>query len=762
MIKEYAHWVIKFRWLIIVATFVLVGLAAKGAPHLSFTNDYRVFFEGDNPHLMAFEHLQDTYSKNDNVMFVLAPKDGQVFTAKTLEAVQWLTHEAWQIPFSVRVDSVTNFQHTFAEEDDLIVGDLVDDISALSAMDIEAIKNIAVSEPLLVKRIISPTAHVTGVNVTIQLKGENQQKEGPEVVAKVRSLESEMHKRYPDIDVYLTGIVMMNAAFPEAAEKDMTSLIPAMFLVVLITIFILIRLVSGTFATLLVIILSVITAMGLSGWAGIELTPPSASAPTIIMTMAVADSVHILVSFIFGMRRGQSKQEAMVESLRINFQPVFLTSVTTAIGFLSMNFSDAPPFHDLGNIVAVGVIVAFVLSVTFLPAMMMVLPVRVAKGETRSTKHMEKLGNFVVEHRTKLLMTMSALVLGLAAFLTNNELNDNFVEYFEDDIQFRRDSDFASENLAGLYLIDYSLKSAESGGVSNPEFLSKVDEFANWYRAQPEVTHVNVITDIFKRLNRNMHGDDESWYRLPEQRDLAAQYLLLYEMSLPYGLDLNNQINVDKSDTRMTVSLVNLSSSEVLALEERAHQWLVDNAPASMLTFGASPTVMFANIGYTNIRSMLIGTTVALVLISVILMIALRSVKIGFISLVPNLVPAVLAFGLWGLLIGQVGLALSVVAGMTLGIVVDDTVHFLSKYLRARRERGDSAEQAVRYAFSTVGVALCTTSLVLVAGFMILSTSSFELNAGMGLMTAITIGFALLADFLLLPPILMKLDKGKY
>ncbi|MBL4763435.1 MAG: MMPL family transporter [Gammaproteobacteria bacterium] len=762
MIKKYAHWVIKFRWLIIITTFILVGLAAKGAPHLSFTNDYRVFFDGDNPHLIAFENLQDTYSKNDNVMFVLAPKDGQVFTAKTLAAVQWLTHEAWQIPFSVRVDSVTNFQHSFAEEDDLMVGDLVDDISVLSSTDMEGIKQIAINEPLLIKRLISSTAHVTGINVTIQLKGENQQTEGPEVVAKVRALESEMHQRYPDIDVYLTGIVMMNAAFPEAAEKDMTSLIPAMFLVVLITIFILIRLVSGTFATLLVILLSVLTAMGLSGWAGIQLTPPSASAPTIIMTMAVADSIHILVSFIFGMRRGQSKQEAMVESLRINFQPVFLTSVTTAIGFLSMNFSDAPPFHDLGNIVAVGIMVAFVLSITFLPAMMMVLPVNIAKGETRGTKNMEKFGDFVINHRKKLLISMSVLVLGLATFLTNNELNDNFVEYFDDDIQFRRDSDFASENLAGLYLIDYSLKSSESGGVSNPAFLSKVDEFANWYRTQPEVTHVNVITDIFKRLNRNMHGDDPSWHRLPEQRDLAAQYLLLYEMSLPYGLDLNNQINVDKSATRMTVSLLNLSSSEVLALEERAHQWLADNAPASMLTFGASPTVMFANIGYTNIRSMLIGTTVALVLISVILMIALRSVKMGFISLVPNLVPAILAFGLWGLLIGQVGLALSVVAGMTLGIVVDDTVHFLSKYLRARRERGDNAEQAVRYAFSTVGVALFTTSLVLVAGFMILSTSSFELNAGMGLMTAITIGFALLADFLLLPPILMKLDKKEY
>jgi len=168
---------------------------------------------------------------------------------------------------------------------------------------------------------------------------------------------------------------------------------------------------------------------------------------------------------------------------------------------------------------------------------------------------------------------------------------------------------------------------------------------------------------------------------------------------------------------------------------------------------------MFAHIGTRNIRSMLTGTTVALVVISFILIIALRSVKIGLVSLIPNLVPAAMGFGLWGLLVGEVGLALSVVTGMTLGIVVDDTVHFLSKYLRARREQHLNSHDAVRYAFSTVGMALWVTSLVLVAGFLVLTQSAFKLNSDMGLLTAITIAFALAADFLFLPPLLMKVDK---
>jgi len=262
-----------------------------------------------------------------------------------------------------------------------------------------------------------------------------------------------------------------------------------------------------------------------------------------------------------------------------------------------------------------------------------------------------------------------------------------------------------------------------------------------------------------KRLNRNLHGDDPEWHRMPDQRDLAAQYLLLYEMSLPYGLDLNNQINIDKSATKLDVSLNSLSSNRIIALEERAQQWLKDNAPASMLVHGASPAIMFSHIGARNIRSMLTGTTLALVLISFILVFALRSLRIGLISIIPNLVPAGMAFGLWGLLVGEIGLALSVVTGMTLGIVVDDTVHFLSKYLRARREDGLSSAEAVRYAFHTVGKALWTTSAVLIAGFLVLTRSPFELNSGMGLLSAITIGLALLADFLLLPTLLMTLDK---
>ena len=756
-VQAYGWGVIRWRWPILLVVVLLVAVAASGGRFLWFDTDYRVFFSKDNPQLKAFDELQNVYGKNDNVLFVLAPAGGEVFTAPVLTAVEQLTEKAWQIPFAIRVDSVTNFQHTRAEGDDLFVADLVSDAMTQPPEVLQEAREVALNEPLLINRLISPSVHVTGVNVTLHF-AEKSITEVPDVAAHARRLADEIRAAYPDIDVYLTGLSMLNNAFFEAGIKDMQTLVPLMYLAMFVIMFWLLRSLSSTFGTLLVVGFSAASAMGLTGWMGTGLTPPSAQAATMIMTLAVADSIHLLVTMLHEMRQGRSKREAIVESLRINMQPVFLTSLTTAIGFLSMNFSDAPPFRHLGNMTATGVGIAFILSVLFLPAVMSVLPVRVKQRTSTGKFNVEWLAETVVRRRRVLLYGSVPVLLGLALCIPLNELNDRFVNYFDERIAFRTHTDFAMENLGGMYQSEHSVGSDSANGISDPAYMDKLEEFANWYRSQPEVAHVNTISDTMKRLNKSMHGDDQEWYRLPDNRQLGAQYLLLYELSLPYGLDLNNQINIDKSATRITATLGNVSAREIRGLAVRAEDWLRANAPEAMFGRAASGAIMFSHISKRNIDSMLGGTTLALVLISGVLILALRSLKIGLISLLPNLAPAVLAFGVWGIFVGQVNLGLSIVITMTLGIVVDDTVHFLSKYLRARREQGLSAEDAVRYAFSSVGRALIVTSIILVIGFSILSLSSFDLNGSMGRMTAITIAFALIADLTALPALLMTVD----
>ena len=755
----FGSWVIRFRWLILPTTLLLVLVAASGARFLGFSTDYRVFFSKDNPQLLAFETLQNTYTKNDNVMFAVEPKDGKVFTRETLAAIEDITRASWKIPYSIRVDSVTNFQYTWADGDDLVVQDLVENAHGFTDAQLKKVQAVALAEPLLLNRLITRKSNITGINVTIN-RPQKTITETPEVTAFAREMEDKFQKKYPDINIYLTGVVFMDNAFNEAGEGDMKSLIPVMYGIVLIIMALSLRTFWGTFTTILIMAFSILTGMGLAGWSGILLTPISANAPTIILTLAVADSIHILVTLFYEMRHGKPKYEAIRESLRVNHQPVFITSLTTAIGFLSLNFSDSPPFRDLGNIVAVGVMAAYVYSVFFLPAMMAILPLRVKKVSSSHNGFIDTLGDWVIHNRNLLFWGMIIIITLLSIQIPRNIIDEKFNEYFDTRYQFRLDNDYVEEHLTGFESIEYSLGAGESGGISNPEYLKKLEEFADWYRQQPGVMYVSTLTDTMKRLNKNMHGDDESYYRLPEERDLSAQYLLLYELSLPFGLDLNNQINIDKSSTRFTAILESISTQEALDLENSAQEWLRKNAPPEMVSHGASPLIMFSHIAMRNIDSMMKGTALALLLISAILIAVLRSFKLGFISTIPNLVPMIMTFGIWGWMVGEIGLAVSVVAPVALGIIVDDTVHFLSKFRRARMELGKSTEEAVRYSFHTVGTALFLTSVILVCGFLVLTFSGFRMNVQLGYMTTISILCALLADFLFLPALLMKLDRA--
>lgn len=755
-------WVIRHRWMVIFLSLIITMAAGFGGQYLTFDNDSRVFFSKDNPQLKAFDAMERTYSKSDNVMFIITDPSGDLFNSKTLSAIEWLTEQSWKTPHSSRVDSISNFQYTYADGDEMIVEDLIMGAEDLEPAQIVLIKQRALKEPLLVDRLVSPNAAVTAVNITIQ-KPETITDAVTEVAVYTRDVAKQFRAAYPDLEFHQGGGLMFNHAFMEASMEDMSTLVPFMYAALVLVMFWLLRSFTGTLATFLIIGFSVAVAMGLAGWFGFALTPPSANSPTIILTIAIAHCIHILSTFSIHMRQGESKTEAITESVRINLEPVVLTSITTAIGFLSMNSADAPPFHTLGNIVAIGSIASMLFSLLTLPALISVLPARTPKQEVGSYhQFMESFGDFVVRKTKFLTYGTMALVALTIAGISAITLDDNFILYFDEDYTIRQYADYTQDNLTGLDLIEYSLNAGGSSDINDPAYLNKIEEFANWYRQQPHVAHVSVLTDIVKRLNKNMHNDDESFYKIPEDRELAAQYLLLYEMSLPYGLDLNNQINVDKSATRMIVVLKRATAVEIRQADENARAWLKANAPSEMATYGASISMMFAHISQRNIESMLVGTVIALLLISFILLFALRSIKIGIISLIPNLFPAAMAFGVWGYLVGEVGMVASIVGSMSLGIIVDDTVHFLSKYIRARREKGLSAEDGVRYAFTSVGKALMTTTIILVAGFAILTFSGFKLNSETGALTALAVMMALITDFLLLPGVLLKFDQKKW
>ncbi len=753
---------VRWRWAVVFLMAAFVVFMGSGGRFLEFSNNYRAFFSEENPELTAFESLQTTYTKNDNFTFVIVPESGNIFNQDTLKAVEQLTEQAWSIPYALRVDSVTNFQHTHSIEDDLIVEDLVKDAENLSDADLVAKAKIALSEPLLLHQLVSKDKKATAVNVVLQYPEESLS-EVPEAAAKARELRDQLVAQYPDTKVYLTGVSMLNNAFAEAGFNDIGTLMPLMFMVILVVTLIILRSPALTLITMLVIIMSSVVGMGAAGFIGIELTPISGSAPIVILTLAIADSVHILISLRSAMQSGMNKIDGIVDALRINFLPVTITSITTIVGFLSLNFSDSPPFWHLGNITAIGIAAAWLFSVTLLPALVAILPYRVKPLDHDSfgTMTIDRLADFVIERPKKLLILLSLLCIILISFIPRIEFNDQWIHYFSEEIEFRRDSD-QSLQYFGMYPVEFSVPANGSGGISEPEYLENLDRFAEFLRGQSQVVHVYSVANIMKRLNKNLHGDDPAYYRIPEDRELAAQYLLLYEISLPYGLDLNDRINVDKSATRVTATLTNSTTEQTKEFLSATDNWVKENFPDYMQTAPTGAQVMFTYITDRNVDNMIAGTLMAIIAIAFIMMLSLRSMSLGFLSLIPNGLPILVTFGAWSLLVGQVGFSVATVASISLGIIVDDTVHFLSKFVRARRERGLTTAESIRYAFHTVGVAIVVNTVILSIGFFVLTTSSFKVNVDMGLLTSMAIIFALILDFLFLPALLLMLDKSAW
>lgn len=756
-------WVNKYRWHLLAMSIVIAVIFAVGAKNLTQTADYKVYFDKSNTQLMASEKLGDDYSQSDNLLFVIAPKSGSVFTKETLATVQKLTEESWQIPYSTRVDSITNFQHSYAQEDDLIIEDLVGDLESMTAADIQDIRNTALNEPNLINRLISDDAAVTGVNVTINFTEGKVDSQTREVVAHARDLIEETLASNPDIDMYLTGIVIMNNAFPETTEKDNGKLIPLMLLIILVGLYFLLRSITAVSATLLVMLLSIGAAVGFAGWTGMALNPVSGAAPIIILTVAVADCVHLLLSFVHYYRvNGYEKHKAMQEALRLNAKPVMLTSLSTIIGFLTMNFSDAPPFRELGNIAAVGIAVACFLSLTLLPALINILPVKKLSNKKPQNQSLSNLlrgiAGWVSKHPAKVLLVGIIAAVGLSAASMKNELNEDFIRYFDESYDVRKSTEFALNNLTGIAIVEYDLPAEAGEKISQPEYMNNLEKFSNWLYEQPEVVHVNTFSDVVKRLNKNMNGDDQSFYTIPDNSDLISQYILLYETSLPYGLGITERVKLDKSATRMTVTLDDLTNNQLLAFEQHAQNWMADNLPAYMHSDGLGWSMMFGNVAQDNIDSMLWATAIALIVISFILIFPFRSAKLGILSLIPNVLPALVALGIWGLTVGMIGLAASIITALTFGIVVDDSIHFISRYVHNRRVNNMNPQQALNDTYTSVGKAIVVTSIVLVIGFAILATSGFKVNSTIGYLSSLTLLVALIMDLTILPALLLKFD----
>ncbi len=747
------------KLVLVVWLFLFLGMIA-GGKNLTVSFDTRIFYSEQNQLLLQLRDFERKFSQNNNILFVISPRDesdGRIATVETLQALVDITDQAWRLPHSTQVESLTNFPRIVSDEDAFSVLEMVSSSAQLTPRDAMAIEEEALNDPLVVNRLLSADGRTTGINANFNLPP-SASSEVQEITQAAHAFVQKIETDYPHLQVHLTGNVMLMTTFNEASHVDARLLVPVALIVAAIIVAVFLRSRNGTIAVLSILGVASLASMGVAGWFGHVITPASIAAPVIVISIALASTIHVVIAVKHELASGAENEIAIRQAIKTNAAAVGLTNLTTAVGFLAMNRADAPPLNDMGNIVFAGIVLSYLLTFTWLPAVLTLLPMK--PSQDRSAALMAGVGRLINRLRWVLMIVVSAGVLATIGGLGQIRLDDDFVRYFDHRFEYRVASDFAEERLTGLNIMEFDLETGVDGGVYTPEYQLFLAEFAEWLRIQPGVAYIADISEITRRIHTAMRVVDEpARDGIPENADLISQYFLLYELSLPYGASITDRINVSRSASRVTIIMRGLTSGEIRTLHERATVWLAANAPRETATTGISINVLFAYLSNDNIRSMITGTFVSILIIGLIIAVALRSFALGTLSLATNLLPAIVGFGLWGYFIQDIGIAGAVITTMTLGIVVDDTIHFLMKY-RRQRKAGETPAAAIETVFSTVGVAMVITSISLAAGFIVLSLSGFQINRSLGIQTSIIVVVALGICWFLLPALLRLMDKG--
>ena len=723
-------------------------VAASGLLRAQFSTDYRIFFSKEDPGLASFQHLETVFTKTDNVLFVVSVEQGTVFEPEAMAAIDELSQAGWKLPHASRVDSVSNFPFAQSEGDDISVTPLLN-------TDLALMRTRAEAEPILVESLLSRDSRTAGVNVTLRLPRTNPD-EVPRTVAAARALVAEVKAKHPGVDVRATGMAFVNDAFMETSIQDMAVMMPLMLVMMLGSMALMLRSALATVAVGSVIALSAGLSMAMAGWLGYPLSPTSVAAPMIVLTVAIADGVHIVSATMEYLRKGQSRGAAIASALKGNLEAVTYTWLTTVVGFLCLNYSDAPPVLHLANMSSLGVTMAFLLSVTLLPALLVLLPMRVPKqtGESsRGRYFFGWLADTVMNNRVKVLVGSVVVTIGFGALASRLETNDEFIQYFDASLPFRKDIDFTMQRLSGVYRLEFQLGAGKEG-VTDPAYLNRLSAFAGWLRQQPEVQHTFGVHDVLARMHQVATGGPRA---LPTTRADASEALFLYTLNLPAGLDLTDRVTGDQSASRLTVTVRDMSTRQMTAFADRAENWLKTNTPESMWAQATGPVVIFSALSERNARGMVQGDLLSLLLISLCMVLVLRSIKLGLISVIPNVIPIVVGYGLWWLAVGQLNVVGTIAGSISLGIIVDDTIHFLTHYRALAADGKLTPHVAMRRTLQHVGPAMISTSVVLALGFAVLTLSHFRMTSHLGWLSVLIVGFAPLADLVVAPALVVTL-----
>ena len=760
--ENLSKFIIHNRIVFIFSCLVLVLILGRGITSVVFDPDMERFFPKGHPATSLSYEIDETFIRTDNLVIAINAKNNSIFTKKTLSLIESLTEKSWTVPYSIRVDSLTNYSYVRSVDDDLLVEPFIENAVSLEDSFIKQREKIVEEEEIIFGSLISKDKKTTVISIIVDPPNPDANIKLIDTVEYMLEYVDEAKSNHPELDIRVLGTPYQEYISPKMVLSEMPIVMPSMLLLILVSVFFLLRSVFAVLATILVIVLSLIATFGSVGYIGNALNQMVITIPILIITLALADCVHLFSIFFQQRVKGHSSKESMIRSLELNLQPLFLTTLTTCIGFLSFNVLDVPPLQDLGNFVSIGIAMAFIFTIFFAAPLFSFFEIKAPKSVNQQINLSRKIAKFSLKNSKTLLWSVPLASLLLICLIPLNVLDENPTQMYDEGFtSFSADTLWLDEMLGVTFPVSFKA-SSNNGSVSEPEFLKKIDNFVKWLETQDEVNHVTSLAHTMKNLNRSMHGDDPEWEIIPESEELSSQYLFFYEMSLPMGLDLNSSISQDRASTKISANLDDMSGQEFLKFDKKVRAHIQENNLTEIISPAAGFRVVFSHISMVIVNSLLFGVFFGLLLITILLGLFFRSIPFGVLSAFPNVLPIGAAFGIWALYDGQVGFMVAVGMGSTLGIIVDFTVHLLSKYDLARREMGQSPEEAVVFAFESVGFALIVMTIVISLGFLVLNLVNFMPLHDFARFSTISFLMALIIDFLLFPNLLVRFDKRKF
>ncbi len=750
-------WLFQHRTYVAVTSFIVVIVAAAGLTNLQISTDNRVFYGDANEHFAEFLEFEANYTSNNNILFVLHGPT-VVVNRHYAEAIRWLTDEAWSIQNVIRVDSLSTHPVVTSSGDDIDVTPLLD-FYCPPKMDCIERNQKHLKSPEIVNRLVNGDLRSTGILATLNLEigavGEIEK-----ISDQVAELSARFSTRYPDFELVYTGGIPMMAAFADASEADLSLLLPIAFIII----FVLLYAFLGGFKPALLLltlgILAIIITLGCAGWLGHVLNNATSIVPLIVFTLVITGSMHILLHFLRLSSEQKSKPDcraAARAALEGNLSPMIVSAATSIIGLLSLSFVDSPPLRQLGQLSALGVFVGCVMSIVILPLALSRLTNSYTSLGTETIQRL--LNNYAKKFEQKATSAILPIIIFTASLggLAKIEIDDNFVDYFDKGTAFRIHTDRATELLAGPNHIEVLVTNLAENGIFEPAYVNYLGDLTKYVRSLPAVSNASGFYDVLTNVSIAFGSPIVNASIPLITAEEYAQWYLVYELSLQQGQSTTDLVNSQQNQSRISILLNETSSKDIQDLEQEIYLWHASKDTNFDLTV-TGENIPVAHLSELNIISMAYGLGGSILLSALIVGLLLKKLKLGLVTLFAILVPVACGFGIWGLVTGTIGLASTAIVALTIGIVIDDSIHFAYRYMDGRTRLNMDSWHSAAYGIHRVGTAITTTSIVMISGLSVLLLSTFKVNSSFGACTCLIIGLALLFNLMVFPKALVWAD----